>query len=485
MIRPLPLFLALALLGGCEQRADVGPVVVSTISGAAELTDAAKGPHTPAARLLTNAVAQGLVRFDASGQIEPGLAERWIVIDDGMSYIFRLRDAVWSDGKPVTAAQVVTVLNRQLSHGSDNPLRPYLSAIDEIVEMTPQVIEVRLSRPRPDLLKLFAQPELAIFRANPPGGTGPMRIKAHIGSQWLLTPVPDPDADEDDDSAKPSPEDDVRLIPERAARAITRFATHQSDLVTDGSFTDWPLLAYSDVAPTNIKVDPAAGLFGLALVSREGFLADPAHRAAVAEALDRDALVAAIVPNWPATLTVLPEQLDSAAQPALPGWASQPLAGRIAAARATVAKWQAQNPTPLTLRVALPQGPGANLVYGQIGLALQQIGITPQRVAEDADADLRLIDRVAPFDSARWYLVNACQPCGGDVVAKIAAARDAQTMAARAQAIALADRALAADAAFIPIARPLRWNLVAQRLRQFQGNSRAWHPLNRLRNDTR
>jgi len=485
MIRPASFLLALALLCGCERRADVGPVVVSPIGGAAEFTDAAKGAHTPAGRMLVDAVAQGLVRFDASGQIEPGLAERWIVIDDGMSYIFRLRDATWSDGKPVTAAQVVAILDRQIAHGSDNPLHRYLSAIDEIVEMTPQVIEVRLSRPRPDLLKLFAQPELAIFRANPPGGTGPMRIKDHKGSQWLLSPVPDPDADADDDTAKPKPEDDVRLIPEHAARAIVRFAEHQSDLVTDGSFADWPLLAYSDVAPVNIKVDPAAGLFGLQVVSRDGFLADPANRAAVAEAIDRDALVAAIVPNWPATLTVLPEQLDSAAAPAMPGWATQPLAGRMAAARATVAKWSSKAPGAVTLRIALPQGPGANLVYGQIGLALQQIGITPLRVAADAEADLRLVDRVAPYDSARWYLVNACQPCSGSVVALIEAARDAPDMAARARAIAAADRALAADAAFIPIARPLRWNLVAQRLRQFQGNSRAWHPLNRLRNDTR
>ena len=44
-------------------------------------------------RVLLQSTAQGLVRFDASGQIEPGLAERWIVIDNGMSYIFRLRDA--------------------------------------------------------------------------------------------------------------------------------------------------------------------------------------------------------------------------------------------------------------------------------------------------------------------------------------------------------------------------------------------------------
>ena len=42
-----------------------------------------------------------------------------------------------------------------------------------------------------------------------------------------------------------------------------------------------------------------------------------------------------------------------------------------------------------------------------------------------------------------------------------------------------------ADAAFIPLARPFRWSLVSLRLAQWQANARAWHPLNRLRRDTR
>jgi peptide/nickel transport system substrate-binding protein len=41
-----------------------------------------------------------------------------------------------------------------------------------------------------------------------------------------------------------------------------------------------------------------------------------------------------------------------------------------------------------------------------------------------------------------------------------------------------------ADVAFIPLARPLRWSLVSMRLQQWQPNTRAWHPLNRLRADT-
>ena len=64
------------------------------------------------------------------------------------------------------------------------------------------------------------------------------------------------------------------------------------------------------------------------------------------------------------------------------------------------------------------------------------------------------------------------------------AARLAETLPERAAATELADRLLTEDVAFVPLARPLRWSLVALRLRQWQPNPRAWHPLNRLRTDT-
>ena len=159
------LLLTLPSCGGPPRRQGNAPVVASAIGDTAALRDPSTGRLDFAQRVLVGATAQGLVRFDAGGGIEPGLAERWIVIDDGRSYIFRLRQAHWPDGAPVTAAEVVRSLRRAAGARSRNALAPYLAVIDQIVEMTPQIIEVRLKRPRPDLLKLFAQPELAVLRA--------------------------------------------------------------------------------------------------------------------------------------------------------------------------------------------------------------------------------------------------------------------------------------------------------------------------------
>lgn len=480
----LPPLLCSLVLAACSPRADDGPVIVSAIGGAPALVDPDGGPLDTPARLLLDSTAQGLVRFDATGQIEPGIAERWSVLDQGTSYIFRLRESAWSDGHAVTAAEVVRVLRRQLAPGSRNPLKPYLSAIDEIVEMTPEVIEIRLKRPRPDLLKLFAQPELAIFRVHPPGGSGPFRVVAERGRSTVLRPATDPARSPDDDTGDPPATAGVQLTGERAARAIVRFARGEASLVTGGTFADWPLVPAAQITPANRRLDPAAGLFGLAVANRVGLLADPANRAAVARVIDRAGFVAAISPDWQtATTQLLPEQLDSAAPPAQAAWA-QSSADGDPTPRERIAQWQAAHPGDLRLRIALPDGPGATILYGYVGAALQSLGIVPERVALDAPADLRLVDAVAPYDSGRWYVATACQPCSEAATAAIEGARGADSPRLRAQQIATADALLAQDVAFIPLARPLRWSLVSLRLRAWTGNSRAWHPLNHLRNDT-
>ena len=46
---------------------------------------------------------EGLESVDADGNIIPALAESYDVSEDGLTYTFHLRDAVWSNDAPVTA----------------------------------------------------------------------------------------------------------------------------------------------------------------------------------------------------------------------------------------------------------------------------------------------------------------------------------------------------------------------------------------------
>ncbi len=484
---PLPIALALALAAaGCgEPRPDDVPVVASAIGGEAEAANPSREPLEFPEAVFLYATAQGLVRFDSNGQIVAGLAERWIVIDEGRSFIFRLRDAEWPDGSEVTAQQVVRALRRATASNSRNPLAPYLEVVDEIVEMTPRVIEVRLRRSRPDLLQLFAQPEMAIVRPQTLGGTGPFRVEEDEQSGVLLRPAIDSERIAEEGYEGPGPAEFVQLHGERAALALARFAARKSDLVLGGTFVDWPLVGAAGIAPANIRFDPALGLFGLAVVEQDGFLAEPENRAAVAMAIDRDAIVQRVLPERTPVTTLLPEQLDSSAAPAVPQWAALTLEERRARARARVSVWrQEAEVDSVRLRVALPEGPGATMLWAHLAADLRSIGIEGERVAMRADADLRLIDAVAPYDSARWFLVTACRLCSEDAELAAEAARDAPTLQNRAQRIAEADALLSAEHIFIPIAQPLRWSIVALRLDAWQRNSRAWHPLDQLRNDS-
>ncbi|WP_315761827.1 ABC transporter substrate-binding protein [Sphingomonas sp. Y38-1Y] len=478
------MLLLTALLTGCDRRPDDVPVVVSAIGSAAPRLAARPGTSLslPDA-LLTASTAQGLVRFDALGQVEPGLAERWIVIDDGRSYIFRLREAEWANGERVTARDVVAGLRRAIANPR-NPLRAHLSAIDEVVEMTPLVIEVRLSRPRPDLLPLFAQPELALAGTARQQGSGPFRID-RAGLPVRLRPGFDPTRPDADASEEPEAAELVELRSERASRAILRFRERRSDLVSGGSFADWPLVEVADVPPANRRIDPARGLFGLAVTRRSGFLAAAERREAVAMAIDRAALTRDFAADWTASDTLLPDTLDSAAAPARPPWLAFDLDARRTAAQVRVAGWRAANGGQAPrLTIAMPEGPGAGRLAARLIADLASIGVLARRVPATARADLRLVDAVAPYDSARWYLRMACQPCAEPVAGTLARARESGDLAARSQLLAEADAALVRDVAFIPLAQPLRWSLVALRLRAWRGNARAWHPLNHLRRET-
>ena len=103
-----------------------------------------------------------------------------------------------------------------------------------------------------------------------------------------------------------------------------------------------------------------------------------------------------------------------------------------------------------------------------------------------ADLQKELYERQlsAPGGSALWYLNALACPstdaCSDEAMAALDGARDAQSLAQRGVELATADQLLAASGLYVPLARPLRWSLVANRLNQFKENGRAWHPLTAL-----
>ncbi len=186
--------LLVAALAGCGLfGGGGGPVRIAAMGPLNAAASPLNGELSAPNAALLEMTAQGLVGYDADGQIDTGLAERWTVTGDGRSYIFRLREAKWSNGREVTADDVVSVLRAYLGTNSRNLLRDDFPEIETVRAMTDQVIEIRLAVPQPNMLELLAQPSMTIVYKGM--GWGPMRSRK-AGRALLLTPAPDPLADD-------------------------------------------------------------------------------------------------------------------------------------------------------------------------------------------------------------------------------------------------------------------------------------------------
>lgn len=79
---------------------------------------------------IENDLYEGLVTLTPDGQQAPGAAESWDVSDDGTVYTFHLRrDAKWSNGDTVTAADWVYSFQRAVSPDTASDYAPILAPI--------------------------------------------------------------------------------------------------------------------------------------------------------------------------------------------------------------------------------------------------------------------------------------------------------------------------------------------------------------------
>jgi peptide/nickel transport system substrate-binding protein len=468
---------SLALGAGACRPQPQGAMTVVVIGGEPKLRDPVLGPlPAPDAVLLAN-VAQGLVRFDASGNIIPGLAERWNVSDDGLSYIFRIASMKWPDGQKVTAQQVARLLKRQLAQRSRNSLKDALGGVQDVVAMTDRVIEIQLIAPRPNLLSLLAQPEFAILRGS--SGTGPFTAVWTGGPAGEIRLSREISAGDDEEPQH----EEVLLAGTSAADAIRDFVAAKNDLVLGGSFADLPLTRRVKLQRNALRFDPASGLFGLVPTHSGGAFDKPDARRLLAQAFDRANFVAALaVPGLDARATLLEPGLDGVGTLAAPAWLGTPLADRLAALRSDADRLFGG--TKPTIRVALPAGAGSDLLFQELARDWGAIGLTVERAPNAGAADFALIDEVAPSLSPAWFVryfrcgvVAVCDPQADELME---AARQSPVPAQRYALLVQAAGRIDDAQLFIPITAPVRWSLVSNRIQNFAGNRYARHPLTDL-----
>jgi oligopeptide transport system substrate-binding protein len=157
-------------------------------------------PGEPGTEVTRN-LFRGLVAIGRTFDIEPDLAERFTVSDDGRTYRFTLLpDAVWSDGSPVTADDFAFTYAQMAADSVSTA--SWLdglsaSALDE------RTLEIRLDEPRNQVLYVLAQPPLFAWprhvyeregrdwhRALPLVGNGPFVLTSRDDDRLVIEAAP-------------------------------------------------------------------------------------------------------------------------------------------------------------------------------------------------------------------------------------------------------------------------------------------------------
>jgi peptide/nickel transport system substrate-binding protein len=137
-------------------------------------------------QVLLENVYEGLVRVNDDGAIEPALAERFSVSDDGLTYTFTIRRATFHDGQSLTTDDVVWSLSRLIDDTSTEVLPTQLAQFARVTNVTDDddTVTLTLSERDNDLLYNLSQRGGVIFRkdatdfANSAIGTGPFTLAA-------------------------------------------------------------------------------------------------------------------------------------------------------------------------------------------------------------------------------------------------------------------------------------------------------------------
>ncbi|HXB25938.1 MAG TPA: ABC transporter substrate-binding protein, partial [Gemmatimonadaceae bacterium] len=159
--------------------------------------DPAHANDIPSGRLVAD-LFDGLTRVGTDGTLQPGLAERWDLSSDALTYTFHLRPHIlFHDGRALRAQTVVASITRALAPATKGiplwPLYPIDGARDFASGKAPAItglkaiddstVTITLGQPLAVFPKLLAMPVAAIVPesvgtdfSEHPIGTGPWKF---------------------------------------------------------------------------------------------------------------------------------------------------------------------------------------------------------------------------------------------------------------------------------------------------------------------
>ncbi len=122
-------------------------------------------------------IYRGLVSYSADGKLRGEIAETWQP-DGDTGWVFKLRDAVFQNGKAVTSDDVKWTLEEVAGEKSTAFLRTEFRAVERIETPDAKTVRVILKQPNVVLPELLASPHMPIIAR---GTTGPGQTAIGVG----------------------------------------------------------------------------------------------------------------------------------------------------------------------------------------------------------------------------------------------------------------------------------------------------------------
>ncbi len=404
----LALIAGLALLAGCRPPSDLQCPRSKVCLRAGNLAD--PGTLDPAhswikqEQTILDDLLVGLTTFDARGEAVPGMAESWTVSPDGLVWTFRLRQAEWSDGAPVTAEDFVFSLRRLVAPatGAAYAVLAFPLVNAEAVNRgrappealgirapDPHTVEIRLWHPTPYLPMLLAHygvlpvPAHAVRRWGDkwtlPGryvSNGPYRLVSwRLGDRIVL------EKNARFYDARNVCVDRVEYFPTSdIISAERRVKRGELDMNFPIDSTRLPYLRRDGGMAGYVHIAPWTDMNYLVFNLKDRMFGDIRVRQALAMAIDREFIALRLLGGGQEpTAALSPPSVGGL--PAAPDWAAEPLAARQARARQLLARAGYGPGHPLRFEMKTPAtGRG---IFVAIQSDWRDIGVQTSLASED------------------------------------------------------------------------------------------------------
>lgn len=290
MIRPLVLLLL--LLASCSSPEPVGKErLVVALEAAPETLDRRMALGANAMK-VAQLVTPGLTRVDETGRAVPDLAEHFEAEDD-TTWVFTLREGlVFSDGSPLTSADVVATYRSVLDPALGSPHRGGYGYLKDVEARDPRTVAFHLSAPFGAMPvdaslailpgRLTGPEHLETVRKHPIGA-GPYVVGRHLSDDRLIL-EPNPRHFR----GAPSLPIEVRTVRDETTRVL-ELRKGRVDVVLN-SVSPALLPALRQERHLQVEIGPGAGVSYLMFNLEDPILSKIEVRRAIALALDREAL---------------------------------------------------------------------------------------------------------------------------------------------------------------------------------------------------